>query len=192
VSNHALLTLAVLAITAGCWTEPHDQAFAAAGTYNMVAANNGPLPYTSMSNAAGPVEVLGGKMTLRSDRSYMKTNVLRTTFGAMPETDATVENGTFSIDAGETTFSIPPSHGRPGFSYTGAISGNVVSYTYNGASYRSAARSLLHRAAEGLELSARGYHRTLKVARTIADLDGSDSVAEVHVAEALRYRRARS
>ncbi len=56
----------------------------------------------------------------------------------------------------------------------------------------SAARSLLHRAAEGLELSARGYHRTLKVARTIADLDESDSVAEVHVAEALRYRRARS
>jgi magnesium chelatase family protein len=54
----------------------------------------------------------------------------------------------------------------------------------------SDARSLLHRAAEGLALSARGYHRVLKVARTIADLDESDSVAEVHVAEALRYRQA--
>jgi len=56
----------------------------------------------------------------------------------------------------------------------------------------SDARCLLHRAAEGLALSARGYHRVLKVARTIADLDESDSVAEVHVAEALRYRQARS
>ncbi|MFN2603632.1 MAG: YifB family Mg chelatase-like AAA ATPase [Gemmatimonadaceae bacterium] len=49
-------------------------------------------------------------------------------------------------------------------------------------------RRMLHRAAEGLQLSARGYHRVLKVARTIADLDESDSVAVPHVAEALRYR----
>lgn len=52
------------------------------------------------------------------------------------------------------------------------------------------ARSLLHRAANGLALSARGYHRVLKVARTIADLDESASVATPHIAEALRYRQA--
>lgn len=50
------------------------------------------------------------------------------------------------------------------------------------------ARAMLHRAAEGLMLSARGYHRVLKVARTIADLDESNSVDVSHVAEALRYR----
>ncbi|MEP6692223.1 MAG: YifB family Mg chelatase-like AAA ATPase, partial [Gemmatimonadaceae bacterium] len=53
-----------------------------------------------------------------------------------------------------------------------------------------AARALLARAAERLALSARGYHRVLRVARTIADLDEAETVAEVHVAEALRYRPA--
>ena len=43
-------------------------------------------------------------------------------------------------------------------------------------------------AADRLSLSARGFHRTLKVARTIADLDGSDKVVRVHLAEALAYR----
>lgn len=48
--------------------------------------------------------------------------------------------------------------------------------------------ALLRQAAEQLHLSARGFHRTLKVARTLADLDASDAVKRVHVAEALSYR----
>ena len=38
-------------------------------------------------------------------------------------------------------------------------------------------------------LSARGYHRVLHVARTIADLAGAETVSRVHVAEALSYRQ---
>ena len=52
-----------------------------------------------------------------------------------------------------------------------------------------AGAALLSDAAEKLALTARAYHRTLKVARTIADLDGADGVARVHIAEALSYRR---
>jgi magnesium chelatase family protein len=52
------------------------------------------------------------------------------------------------------------------------------------------ARELLVAAAERLALSARGYHRVLKVARTIADLEGDDVVSVPAVAEALRYRPA--
>ena len=50
------------------------------------------------------------------------------------------------------------------------------------------ARLLLQTAAERLGLSARGYHRVLKVARTIADLEELTEIASAHIAEALRYR----
>jgi magnesium chelatase family protein len=50
------------------------------------------------------------------------------------------------------------------------------------------AREILTTAAGQLRLSARGYHRVLKVARTIADLDGDAGILKRHVAEALHYR----
>lgn len=49
--------------------------------------------------------------------------------------------------------------------------------------------ALLSRAAEALGLSARAYTRILRVARTLADLDGSDSVRRRHIAEAVSFRR---
>ncbi|WP_103763732.1 YifB family Mg chelatase-like AAA ATPase [Roseovarius confluentis] len=49
-------------------------------------------------------------------------------------------------------------------------------------------RDLLNTVAERMGLSARGYHRVLRVARTIADLDGSTDVLRPHVAEAVSYR----
>src|SRR6185437_2744327 len=56
------------------------------------------------------------------------------------------------------------------------------------ASPESAGLTLLRDAADALSLSARGYHRTLRVARTLADLDGAEQVGRIHIAEALSYR----
>jgi magnesium chelatase family protein len=51
-----------------------------------------------------------------------------------------------------------------------------------------AGESLIRAAMGQMNLSARGYHRVLKLARTIADLAGSEQIQTIHLAEALQYR----
>ena len=50
-------------------------------------------------------------------------------------------------------------------------------------------RKLLAEVTDALRLSARGYHRVLKVARTLADLEAVETVGRLHIAEAASYRR---
>ncbi|MBP6931752.1 MAG: magnesium chelatase, partial [Candidatus Pacebacteria bacterium] len=49
-------------------------------------------------------------------------------------------------------------------------------------------REILHSSAERLQLSARAYHRVIKLARTIADLESSEHITTPHILEALQYR----
>lgn len=53
-----------------------------------------------------------------------------------------------------------------------------------------AGEQILRTAMTRLHWSARAYHRVLKVARTIADMDGTGIITKAHVAEAIQYRRA--
>ena len=57
------------------------------------------------------------------------------------------------------------------------------------ASPEASGRQLLSDAVDRMRLSARGFHRVLRVARTLADLEGAGCVRRRHIAEALSYRR---
>jgi magnesium chelatase family protein len=76
-------------------------------------------------------------------------------------------------------------HGLRGMRCNAECSGHLLEQV---AMPDEAGLGLLRQAAEALRLSARGYHRTLRVARTLADLEGAERVGRHHVAEALSFR----
>ncbi len=75
--------------------------------------------------------------------------------------------------------------GRPDLRTNAELQGALLE---SAAAAEGAGLSLLRDAAEAMRLSARGYHRVLKVARTIADLDAAERIGRPHLAEALAYR----
>lgn len=75
--------------------------------------------------------------------------------------------------------------GLPGIGSNAAAPANVIEAV---AQMDAGGLSLVREASDRLHLSARGFHRILKLARTIADLDGAADVGRIHLAEALTYR----
>lgn len=67
--------------------------------------------------------------------------------------------------------------------------GNISNSEINRLHIDAASRALLNKAATKLNLSARSYFKIIKIAQTIADLDGHDSITPEHISEALQYRQ---
>jgi magnesium chelatase family protein len=109
------------------------------------------------------------------------------------------------VSAADLTLS-PPAEGSAEVGLRGAEARALQSRRFNGSGARTNAeadgdlldriatpdepgRKLLADAAAAMRLSARGYHRVLCVARTIADLARAETVGRIQIAEALSYRR---
>ena len=110
---------------------------AAVGSYQLTQVNGSTVPMVYYQSTAGTIEVLSGSMSLRSDHSYTQTLTLKATYSdGTSETVPTVENGSFNVTGSQITFTIPASGTDPAFSYTGAVDNGVVTYTYEGDSFR--------------------------------------------------------
>lgn len=129
-----ILALSLPLAACGDSTGPGEQRVD--GTYNLIQLNSQALPVTIQQSTAGRVEVTGATLVLRPDFSYRETINLRgvPATGA-PITQDAIEDGSYTVVGNSITFTIPASGGNPSFSYTGAVSGNTVTYTVEGLAF---------------------------------------------------------
>ena len=138
---YKLRVFAVFAVLAGgtllaCSDSSGPKTPSYVGTYGLATVNSGGLPGIVFQNSAGRLVIVSGTMTLREDGSYHETrnyNVVLTSGATTPDTEN--EDGTYTVVGSQITFTIPASGTNAALSYTGAVSGGNLTYTYSGVSY---------------------------------------------------------
>lgn len=134
-----IMALAVLGLAAcgGSDSTAPDPGQAAVGSYTLSQVNGTNVPMVYYQNTAGHVDITSGTISLRADHSFTETVNITTVYtsgGSQPTTAVT--NGTFSVTGTQVTFTVPAQGTDPAFSYTGAVAAGVVSYTYEGDSFK--------------------------------------------------------
>lgn len=106
------------------------------GTYSLTQVNGASLPVVFYSNASGNGTFISGSAVLRSDGSYQQTltDSIAYSDGTSGGKQTSYENGTYSITGSQITFTIPADVNNAALSYSGAVDGTTISYTYSGTS----------------------------------------------------------
>lgn len=106
------------------------------GEYTLVAINTQALPVTIFGSNAGRIDVTGATLILRADLSYTETiNYRVIPAAAAPYDDVGIQNGSYAVAGRAVRLTVLTDDGRQGFSYTGTVEGNTLTYRDEGDSY---------------------------------------------------------
>jgi len=100
----------------------------------------------------------------------------------MMQLERNIDPANTIITTSDNTKKVLPAEGTTNAAFSDSLLSRLAKPDPQGA-------ELMSRAVDALALSARGYHRVLRVARTLADLDGNEGVQRRHIAEAISYRQ---
>ena len=135
------IVTAVLALAAtacgGDSTAPQVDVYAqAAGTYALVSLNGRALPATVFEDATIRTDITSASLILRTDRTFTETIDAVNIQGTSQQPERQVHNGTFTLNGTAAAFIVPAAGGFPAFSFSGTLTGNVLTYTDDNATYR--------------------------------------------------------
>ena len=141
IRRHARIATAFLALAAiacgGDSTAPQVDVYAqAAGTYALVSLNGRALPATVFQDATIRTDITSASLTLRADRTFTETIDAVNIQGTSQQPERQVHNGTFTLTGTAAAFTVPSAGGFPAFSFSGTLTGNVLTYTDENATYR--------------------------------------------------------
>ena len=140
-SARALMIVASL-VTIGCGEsssgpQPVDEYAAVAGTYTLMSLNQQTLPAKLFEDATERVDVTSATLVMRGNRTFTETLDSQVRLnGGQPQGDQQVHNGTFTLSGATATFTVPAANGFPPFGFSGTITGKVLVYTDDLATYR--------------------------------------------------------
>ncbi len=129
---------AALACGGGDSTGPADDPYAAAAaTYTLVSLNGRALPATVFQDATVRVDITSASLVMRANRTFTETIDGLVIMGtAQPVPEHQVHNGSFVLNGTAASFNVPAANGFPTFSFSGTLTGNVLLYTDENATYR--------------------------------------------------------
>jgi hypothetical protein len=132
-----VIAISTLACGSDSPSEPNDDPYAlVAGTYTLVSLNGRALPATLFQDATVRVDITAATLVMRANRTFTETIDAVEIRGTAQTPERQVHNGTYTLTGATAAFSVPAAGGFPAFSFSGTLTGNVLVYTDENATYR--------------------------------------------------------